>query len=172
MRAVLFLLTALVLTSCGSQGAFTVSSDESLPSVSADDVSGVLTITNQQRANQGLAPLEFSEHVEAGEVVVDVRDVLEPEQVPLSVAGEQEALRVGRVQREEGVALRIVVGRPRLIGFAEVDQADVVLLRVLAGLDVDQVAEILGKRPGTVRVLQHKALRRLAGRFSIEALTQ
>jgi RNA polymerase sigma-70 factor, ECF subfamily len=51
------------------------------------------------------------------------------------------------------------------------DQADVVLLRVLAGLDVNQVAEILGKRPGTVRVLQHKALRRLAGRFSIEALT-
>jgi RNA polymerase sigma-70 factor (ECF subfamily) len=51
------------------------------------------------------------------------------------------------------------------------DQADVVLLRVLAGLDVDQVAEILGKRPGTVRVLQHKALRRLANRFSPEALT-
>jgi len=51
------------------------------------------------------------------------------------------------------------------------DQADVVLLRVLAGLDVDQVAEILGKRPGTVRVLQHKALRRLAGRFSLEPLT-
>lgn len=52
------------------------------------------------------------------------------------------------------------------------DQADVVLLRMLAGLDVDQVAQILGKRPGTVRVLQHKALRRLAGTFSIEALTR
>jgi RNA polymerase sigma-70 factor (ECF subfamily) len=51
------------------------------------------------------------------------------------------------------------------------DQADVVLLRMLAGLDVDQVAEILGKRPGTVRVLQHKALRRLAERFSPEVLT-
>jgi RNA polymerase sigma-70 factor (ECF subfamily) len=35
-------------------------------------------------------------------------------------------------------------------------QAEVVLLRVLAGLDVDQVAKVLGKRPGTVRVLQHK----------------
>ncbi|HEY3811305.1 MAG TPA: sigma-70 family RNA polymerase sigma factor [Acidimicrobiales bacterium] len=52
------------------------------------------------------------------------------------------------------------------------DQADVVLLRVLGGLDVAQVAEVLGKRPGTVRVLQHKALRRLAGRFSVEALTR
>ena len=51
------------------------------------------------------------------------------------------------------------------------DQADVVLLRMLAGLDVDQVAEILGKRPGTVRVLQHRALRRLAEKFSPELLT-
>jgi RNA polymerase sigma-70 factor (ECF subfamily) len=41
------------------------------------------------------------------------------------------------------------------------DQAEVVLLRVLAGLDVDQVAKLLGKRPGTIRVLQHRALRRL-----------
>ena len=51
------------------------------------------------------------------------------------------------------------------------DQADVVLLRVIAGLDVDEVAAILDKRPGTVRVLQHKALRKLAGHFSVEALT-
>lgn len=42
------------------------------------------------------------------------------------------------------------------------DQAEVILLRVLGGLSVDEVAEILGKRAGTVRVLQHKALRKLA----------
>jgi len=41
------------------------------------------------------------------------------------------------------------------------DQAEVVLLRVLGGLGVEQVAELVGKRPGTVRVLQHRALRRL-----------
>jgi RNA polymerase sigma-70 factor (ECF subfamily) len=51
------------------------------------------------------------------------------------------------------------------------DQADVVLLRLVAGLDVDEVASVLGKRPGTVRVLQHKAVRRLARRFSVDALT-
>jgi RNA polymerase sigma-70 factor (ECF subfamily) len=50
-------------------------------------------------------------------------------------------------------------------------QAEVVLLRVLGGLDVDQVAGIMGKRPGTVRVLQHRALRRLAGTFSLEDVT-
>lgn len=42
------------------------------------------------------------------------------------------------------------------------DQAEVVLLRVVAGLEVDDVAAIIGKRPGTVRVLQHRALKRLA----------
>lgn len=40
-------------------------------------------------------------------------------------------------------------------------QADVVLLRVLGGLGVEEVATALGRRPGTVRVLQHRALRRL-----------
>jgi|SRR5579863_10556867 RNA polymerase sigma-70 factor (ECF subfamily) len=52
------------------------------------------------------------------------------------------------------------------------DQAQVVLLRILAGLSVEQVATILGKRPGTVRVLQHRALRRLADVFSRETVTQ
>lgn len=42
------------------------------------------------------------------------------------------------------------------------DQAEVILLRVLGGFSVDEVARICGKRPGTVRVLQHKALRRLS----------
>jgi DNA-directed RNA polymerase specialized sigma24 family protein len=43
---------------------------------------------------------------------------------------------------------------------------------MVAGLDVAQVADILGKRPGTVRSLQHKALRKLAATFSAEALTR
>jgi RNA polymerase sigma-70 factor (ECF subfamily) len=42
------------------------------------------------------------------------------------------------------------------------DQAEVILLRVLGGLAVAEVATIVGKRPGTVRVLQHRGLRRLA----------
>lgn len=51
------------------------------------------------------------------------------------------------------------------------DQAQVVLLRVLGGLSVEEVATALGKRPGTVRVLQHRALRNLAGTFSLEGVT-
>lgn len=53
------------------------------------------------------------------------------------------------------------------------EQAEVVLLRILGGLDVDEVARIVGKRSGAVRGLQHKALRRLAAQnFFVEALTQ
>jgi RNA polymerase sigma-70 factor, ECF subfamily len=46
------------------------------------------------------------------------------------------------------------------------DQAEVILLRVLGGLDVAEVAAIVRKRPGNVRVLQHRGLRLLAERLS------
>jgi RNA polymerase sigma-70 factor, ECF subfamily len=53
-----------------------------------------------------------------------------------------------------------------LIATLPPDQAEVVLLRVVAGLDVTEVAAITGKRPGNVRVLAHRALRRLAERLA------
>ncbi len=40
-------------------------------------------------------------------------------------------------------------------------QADVIMLRVVAGLDTDTVAEILGKTPGNVRVMAHRGLKKL-----------
>jgi RNA polymerase sigma-70 factor (ECF subfamily) len=52
------------------------------------------------------------------------------------------------------------------------EQADVVLLRVIGDLDVDAVAKIVGKRPGTVRVLHHRALRRLAKILQREGVTR
>lgn len=51
------------------------------------------------------------------------------------------------------------------------DQAQVVLLRVLGDLSVDDVAAALGKRPGTIRVLQHRAIHKLAGILSLEGVT-
>jgi len=41
-------------------------------------------------------------------------------------------------------------------------QAEIVVLRVLGGLDVAEVAAVTGKRPSTVRLLSHRGLRRLA----------
>jgi RNA polymerase sigma-70 factor (ECF subfamily) len=42
------------------------------------------------------------------------------------------------------------------------DQAEAVLLRHMAGLDVKQAAAVLGKRRGAVRVATHRGLQRLA----------
>jgi RNA polymerase sigma-70 factor, ECF subfamily len=42
------------------------------------------------------------------------------------------------------------------------DQAEIIMLRVVAGLDTNTVARIVGKHPGAVRVASHRALRRLA----------
>lgn len=44
------------------------------------------------------------------------------------------------------------------------DQAEAVLLRVVAGLEVPEIARIMGRSSGSVRVLCHRALRRLAER--------
>ena len=58
-------------------------------------------------------------------------------------------------------ALALIARLPR-------DQAEVVLLRVVGGLDADEVAAIVGKKAGTVRVLQHRALKRLAAELTKE----
>jgi RNA polymerase sigma-70 factor (ECF subfamily) len=44
-------------------------------------------------------------------------------------------------------------------------QAEVIALRFIAGLDVGQVARIVGKRPGAVRVAAHRGLRALAAQL-------
>jgi RNA polymerase sigma-70 factor, ECF subfamily len=53
-----------------------------------------------------------------------------------------------------------------LIGQLPEQQAEVILLRYLGGLDVTQTARALGKRPGAVRVASHRGLRRLADLLS------
>lgn len=52
------------------------------------------------------------------------------------------------------------------------DQAEVVLLSVLGDLSAKEVARIVGKRPGTVRVLQHRAISRLAHVLEIQGVTR
>jgi RNA polymerase sigma-70 factor (ECF subfamily) len=49
-----------------------------------------------------------------------------------------------------------------LVRVLSADQAEVVLLRVVADLSVEQVATLMGRSSGSIRVLQHRALRRLA----------
>jgi RNA polymerase sigma-70 factor, ECF subfamily len=50
----------------------------------------------------------------------------------------------------------------RLVATLPPDQAEMVMLRVVAGLDVAVVAELVGKKPGAVRVAVHRALKSLS----------
>jgi RNA polymerase sigma-70 factor (ECF subfamily) len=59
-------------------------------------------------------------------------------------------------------ALDLVAALPR-------DQAEAVMLRVVAGLDVAGAAQVLGKRPGAVRVATMRGLRKLAAMPQVQA---
>jgi RNA polymerase sigma-70 factor (ECF subfamily) len=72
----------------------------------------------------------------------------------------------GDADRDElGTALALVRLLPG-------DQADAVLLRVVADMDVSQVAAVMGKREGAVRVLVHRGLRRLQALLEERRVTQ
>jgi RNA polymerase sigma-70 factor, ECF subfamily len=66
--------------------------------------------------------------------------------------GSAESVVLGRMDHEE--ALRLVRTLPA-------DQRDVVLLRVVADLPVEEVAQVLGRSPDAVRQLHRRALTRL-----------
>ena len=55
----------------------------------------------------------------------------------------------------------------RLVSELPPEQAEAVRLRVMAGLNTVEVARIMGKQPGNVRVLSHRGLRNLARRFTV-----
>ncbi|GAA3902563.1 RNA polymerase sigma factor [Actinoplanes auranticolor] len=56
-----------------------------------------------------------------------------------------------------------------LISSLPSDQAEAVMLRVVAGLDVATTAKVLGKRSGAVRVATMRGLRRLAAHPQVQA---
>ena len=55
-----------------------------------------------------------------------------------------------------------------LIATLPTGQAEAIVLRVVAGLEVEQETEIMDKRPNAVRVLTHRGLRRLAERLGAD----
>jgi len=74
--------------------------------------------------------------------------------VPETIASEDVHAAVEAVMTTEA-AVALIASLPP-------DQAEVVSLRVIAGLDVSEVATVVGKTPNHVRVLAHRGLRRLA----------
>ena len=85
-----------------------------------------------------------------------------PEDVPVNGLAEQAAPDDPAADALEGFSTRAAVA---MLATLPADQAEAIMLRVVAGLGVDRVAAIMGKRPGTVRVLTHRGLRRLAERL-------
>jgi RNA polymerase sigma-70 factor (ECF subfamily) len=60
----------------------------------------------------------------------------------------------------------------RVIATLPPDQAEAVTLRVVVGLDVATTAQVVGKRPGSVRVSTMRGLRRLAAHPEVLALQE
>jgi RNA polymerase sigma-70 factor (ECF subfamily) len=52
-----------------------------------------------------------------------------------------------------------------MIGELPPDQAEAVMLRIVVGMDVARVADLMGRTPGSVRVLCHRGLKRLEQRL-------
>jgi RNA polymerase sigma-70 factor, ECF subfamily len=61
-------------------------------------------------------------------------------------------------------ALTLIATLPR-------DQAEIIVLRVVVGLDASATAQVVGKSPGAVRVAAHRGLRTLRERLAGAAVT-
>jgi len=84
--------------------------------------------------------------------------------VELDPPAEGDASSRAVLEMELGAALDLIRSLPA-------SQADVIALRVIAGLSVTETAAALGKSDGAVRVLAHRGLRELAARLSTQADT-
>ena len=80
---------------------------------------------------------------------------------PIAAAVLAEHTPVGDTEHDVMLAIGTRSALARIAALPEA-QAEVILLRVVADLSVDDVARIMRRRPGAVRALQHRALQRLA----------
>ena len=90
--------------------------------------------------------------------------------VPLDDSGAEELLTVPDAAE---LAIERMSTQAALAAVATLpeEQAEIIMLRVVAGLDAPSVAEIVGKTPGAVRVAAHRGLRRLAAQIDRTGVT-
>jgi RNA polymerase sigma-70 factor (ECF subfamily) len=86
------------------------------------------------------------------------RDLTEREQPGTIPDAAHEAIQ----RLETDWALTVIATLPK-------EQAEAVMLRIVAGLDVAQTAQVLGKRRGAVRISTMRGLRRLAQHAEVRA---
>jgi RNA polymerase sigma-70 factor (ECF subfamily) len=87
-------------------------------------------------------------------------DEISPMDIPRTADAEQ--LAMDNMATESAIAL---------LSKLPEQQAEVIYLRVVVGLDTEAVAEILGRSPGAVRVAAHRGLRKLATLLSGAGVT-
>lgn len=85
---------------------------------------------------------------------------------PATDGGVEPRARDAAAEVLEGSDTRWALG---LIATLPTDQAEAVMLRVVAGLDVATTAKVLGKRAGAVRIATMRGLRRLAAHPQVQA---
>ncbi len=86
-------------------------------------------------------------------------DGLSPHEPLTATADSADPAAVAMDAASTRAALRLVATLPPSV-------AEMVVLRVIIGLDVAQVAQLVGRRPGAVRVAVHRGLRTLADRLA------
>jgi RNA polymerase sigma-70 factor, ECF subfamily len=89
---------------------------------------------------------------------------------PLAAAGQREREDTSHSAEDEVLYGLATAQAVALVKKLSKDQAEVVALRVIAGLDTDAVAAMLGKSPGAVRVTLHRGLKALAKDPRVRAL--
>jgi RNA polymerase sigma-70 factor (ECF subfamily) len=87
-------------------------------------------------------------------------DEVSPADLPRAPDTEQVAL--DNIATERAIAL---------VGQLPSQQAEVIMLRVVAGMDTDAIAELLGKSPGNIRVTAHRGLRKLEALLAENGVT-
>jgi RNA polymerase sigma-70 factor, ECF subfamily len=87
-------------------------------------------------------------------------DEISAAEVPRTAAAEQ--LAMDNIATESAMAL---------LSKLPEHQAEVIFLRVVAGLDTEVVADMLGRSPGAVRVAAHRGLKKLAAMLSGAGVT-
>ena len=58
-----------------------------------------------------------------------------------------------------------------ILGHLSVDQRDVLLLRILAGLTIAEIAQVVGKKEGAVKMLQARGLAAIRTQISLGSVT-